>query len=322
MLLVVASADAASKSATPTRAPSLANRMALAFPMPAPAPVTSATLSLTRMKSPENSILEGKKRVEGASSQRNASFQKCAEIIEQKKYTASMFGLAPQFHACGDRMVLVEFAPTISPGINNEVQNLAAALESTRVAGIVEWTPSYCSLGVYYDPLRIGYSQVIERLTQLSSIGSQVSARITRRVEVPVVYGREFVLDLEWVATSHGFSVDEATARHSAAVYRVYLIGFTPGFPYLGGLPQELTAPRLPTQRAMVPAGSVAIGGQQCGIYPVSSPGGWRIIGRTPLHLFNIRHVEPCLLTPGDEVVFRGISEQEFHQLTSEAGAS
>lgn len=233
-----------------------------------------------------------------------------------------MLGAAPQLRPCGDRMVLVEFAPLIAPEINDAVHSLAAAVGKAGIPGIVEWTPSYCSLGIHYDPLQIAYSEIAKRVVELVSSNQPRTKRTDRRVEVPVVYGGDFGPDLEWVASAHGLDAAAIVALHREPVYRVCLIGFTPGFPYLGGLPETLATPRLATPRAAVPAGSVAIGGQQCGIYPVNSPGGWRIIGRTPLRLFDVRQVEPCLLAPGDEVVFRRIREDEFGEIASQAGAS
>jgi inhibitor of KinA len=136
-----------------------------------------------------------------------------------------------------------------------------------------------------------------------------------------VVYGNDFGPDLNSVARMHGLSVEAAVALHCEALYRVCLIGFTPGFPYLSGLPEILSTPRLTTPRKFVPAGSVAVGGRQCGIYPVNSPGGWSILGRTPLRLFDVRQATPCLLSPGDEVVFRRIDEEEFSEIASQVGA-
>ena len=232
-----------------------------------------------------------------------------------------MFGEPPQLRACGDRMVMVEFEPTIAPEINDAVHSLAAVVENTRIPGIIEWTPSYHSLGIHYNPLQIEYSELVRRVGELVSSSQPAKKRTARRVEVPVVYGGAFGPDLESLADSHSLGAVAVVALHREPVYRVCLIGFTPGFPYLGGLPKTLATPRLATPREAVPAGSVAIGGQQCGIYPVNSPGGWRIIGRTPLRLFDVHRVDPCLLAPGDEVVFRSIREQEFAEIASQAGA-
>ena len=232
-----------------------------------------------------------------------------------------MFGLTPKIGVCGDRTAIVEFEPVITPEINEAVHTLAAAVEAARIPGIVECTPSYHSLGIEYNPLQIGYAEVVRRVREIVESDQRHQGRAVRRVEVPVVYGNDFGPDLESVASARGLSIEAVVALHSAAIYRVCLIGFTPGFPYLGGLPETLATPRLPTPRTSVPAGSVAIGGRQCGIYPVDSPGGWSILGRTPLRLFDIQQVEPCLLSPGDEVVFRRISEQEFTEIVSQVGA-
>jgi len=217
---------------------------------------------------------------------------------------------------------MVEFAETISPEINVAIHGLAEALENAKIPGIVECTPCYCSLGVHYDPLQIQCHVVMEQLSQLLTSKRQDWRHVGRRVEIPVVYGGDFGPDLEWVASTHGLNAQNVVALHSEPVYRVFMIGFTPGFPYLGGLPETLACPRLPSPRTVVPTGSVAIGGLQCGIYPVNSPGGWRIIGRTPLRLFDVRIAKPSLLAPGDEVVFRRIDEQEFFQIASQAGTS
>ena len=241
--------------------------------------------------------------------------------MEEKKYTAGMLGPTPKFSVCGDRMVMVEFGPVIAPEINDAVHRVTASVENARIPGIVECTPSYHSLGIHYNPLQIGYSELVRRVREIVDSGQLHQRRSIRRVEVPVVYGGEFGPDLKSVASARGLSVEAVVALHSQAVYCVYLIGFTPGFPYLGGLPEKLATPRLATPRALVPAGSVAIGGQQCGIYPVNSPGGWSILGRTPLRLFDVQQVEPCLLSPGDEVVFRRICEQEFAEIAAQVGA-
>ena len=247
--------------------------------------------------------------------------EKSAEIIKEKKYTASMFGPTPEVSACGDRTVMVEFEPVIAPEINEAVHTLTAAVDSARIPGIVECTPSYHSLGIHYNPLQIGYMEVVRRVREIVESDQRHQRQAVRRVEVPVVYGDDFGPDLKSVASIRGLSTEAVIALHSEAAYRVCLIGFTPGFPYLGGLPELLATPRLPTPRTSVPAGSVAIGGRQCGIYPVSSPGGWSILGRTPLRLFDVQQVEPCLLSPGDEVVFRRICDREFAEIASQVGA-
>lgn len=246
--------------------------------------------------------------------------RKSAEIIEEKKYTASMFDPTPRISACGDRMVMVEFEPVIASEINDAVHTVTAAVENARIPGIVECVPSYHSLGIHFNPLQIRYSELVRRVRDILASDQPYQRRLLRRVEIPVVYGDDFGPDLKSVASARGLSVEAVVALHSEAVYRVCFIGFTPGFPYLSGLPETLNTPRLTTPRKSVPAGSVAIGGEHCGIYPVSSPGGWSIVGRTPLRLFDVQGVEPCLLSPGDEVLFHRIGEQEFAEIASQVG--
>jgi antagonist of KipI len=213
---------------------------------------------------------------------------------------------------CGDRMVLIDFSKEISSAANGAVHHLAARLEKAPISGVLDWIPSYCSLGVIYDPLKIGYPALVEELSRLRDLETEFSPESTRRLEFPVAYGAAYGPDLAFVAQYHGLTPERVVALHTGAIYRVYMIGFTPGFPYLGGLPPILHTPRLANPRLQVPAGSVAIGGQQAGIYPITSPGGWRIIGRTPLHLFDIRNLRPALLKPGDEITFRAINKEEF----------
>jgi KipI family sensor histidine kinase inhibitor len=223
-----------------------------------------------------------------------------------------LLGMTVRIESCGDRMVLIEFSKEISSAANVAVHHLAAMLEKAQISGVLDWIPSYCSLGVIYDPLKIGYPALIEELSRLRDLETEFLPESTRRLEIPVAYGAAFGPDLAFVAQYHGLSPERVVALHTKAVYRVYMIGFTPGFPYLGGLPPILHTPRLANPRLQVPAGSVAIGGQQAGIYPITSPGGWRIIGRTPLHLFDIRNLRPGLLKPGDEITFRAINQEEF----------
>jgi inhibitor of KinA len=215
--------------------------------------------------------------------------------------------------ACGDRMILIEFGNAISPAVHALVQRFMKALEQARIPGIAEWVPSYCSVGVVYDPLQIGYQSLAAKLQELAGLEEpMLAAAPGRRVAIPVCYGADLGPDLSFVAAQHGLTERQVVDLHVGAIYRVYLIGFTPGFPYLGGLPPELNTPRRDSPRDRVPAGSVAIGGQQTGIYPVESPGGWHIVGRTPLKLFDLDRPSLSLLEAGDEVVFQTISRREF----------
>ena len=214
---------------------------------------------------------------------------------------------------------------TDSEAALREVAEMLGLLNEARLPGVLEITPAFDTLGVFYDPVRIAEAGapeediagwLREKITALSKTAAQTKELAeTRVIEIPVCYEKEFALDLAVVAQHTGLSQEEVIAAHAAASYRIACIGFVPGFPFLAGLPAALATPRLPTPRTAVPAGSVAIGGAQTGIYPQSSPGGWNIIGRTPCRLFAADRVPPSLLATGDQVRFRSITRSEFEAL-------
>jgi KipI family sensor histidine kinase inhibitor len=221
----------------------------------------------------------------------------------------------PTFAPCGDSALLVTLGDRIDLGLNRQAHALARRLQGTSLPGLGEAVPGYATLLVHYDPLLLDYEQALEwaqeqaRLAQQaphSSAGQAGDAALPppRRVEVPTIYGGEYGPDLEFVAAHCGLSPEEVVRRHTARDYPVYLIGFAPGFPYLGGLDETIAAPRLPSPRLRVAAGSVGIAGAQTGIYSVDSPGGWRLIGWTPLQLFDPHRQPASLLAPGDVVRF------------------
>ena len=210
----------------------------------------------------------------------------------------------------GDSTLRVSFGADsqVDLEVNRQVHTLAHALAAAdapaRPPGLGEAVPGYAALLVYYDPLASDAAQVelfIRSLLPLTPSAASVGGKL---VEVPVVYGGEGGPDLDFVAQHSGLSAAEVIRRHAAPEYPVYLMGFTPGFPYLGGLDPSIAAPRLPSPRQRVPAGSVGIAGEQTGIYPLDSPGGWRIIGRTALVLFDPSRSEPFWIHPGDRVRF------------------
>ena len=213
----------------------------------------------------------------------------------------------PTFSPSGDSALLVTFGDTIDLATNRRAHALARRLLEAPLAGLGEAVPGYTTLLVHYDPLALGYERALEwvqaRLGEAGAAGA-TSLLEPRRIEVPVIYGGEHGPDLEFVAQHSRLSPEEVVRRHTARDYPVFLIGFTPGFPYLGGLDEHIAAPRLPSPRQRVPAGSVGIAGQQTGIYSVDSPGGWRLIGWTPLRLFDPTRQPPALLAPGDVVRF------------------
>ncbi len=210
----------------------------------------------------------------------------------------------PSIQPVGDAALLVALGDHIDLQLNRKVHALAKCLAGLTGAGLGECLPSYTTLLVQYDSLRLDYPAA-ERLVRecIRQIPADTAWQ-PRIVEIPLVYGGEYGPDLGFVAQHAGLSEAEVIRRHSAAAYPVYMMGFTPGFPYLGGLDPQLAAPRLDTPRSRVPAGSVGIAGEQTGIYPLVSPGGWQIIGRTARVLFDVRSDPPCLIAPGDEVHF------------------
>jgi len=200
-----------------------------------------------------------------------------------------------------DAAVLVRFGETIDPATNRQVHLLAAALALDPLPGLLETVPGYASLAVHYDPLALTHAQVCDWLESRLSLASKTASRPVKMVEVPVTYDGP---DLEFVAAHCRLTIAEVICLHTANPYTVYMMGFTPGFAYLGILPQTLRVPRLDVPRPRVPAGSVGLAGVQTGIYPVESPGGWRLVGRTSLQLFDPQRELPFLFAPGDKVRF------------------
>jgi len=208
--------------------------------------------------------------------------------------------------------VTVRFADCIDEAVNEVVHGTATRLEAAKKEGIEEIVPAFSSLTIYYDPLVIDYIGVGAWLRKNIRRPEQATRRLARTVVIPVCYGGEFGPDLSDVARFHGMTETEVVTLHSTGRYRVYMIGFSPGFAYLGGLSPRLATPRRPVPRTKVPAGSVGIAGGQTGVYPLATPGGWQLIGRTPLKLFDPHREKPSLLAAGDIVVFQPIGDCEF----------
>ena len=222
----------------------------------------------------------------------------------------------------GDSALIVRLSDDFSPETSSRAALGAVRhLEAAAIPGVIELAPAYNTVGVFYDPTRVEsaldespfdvLAAKIQSILNAAAFETQSEER-PRVIEVPVCYDLEFAADLGDVALHVGLPVDEVARRHSTASYQVNCVGFTPGFPYLSGLPTELATPRRATPRTEIPAGSVAIGGAQTGIYPRKSPGGWNIIGRTPLPLFDVRREPPAIFQAGDQVRFRRISRAEF----------
>lgn len=222
--------------------------------------------------------------------------------------------------AMGDAAVLVTLAEKVDAEVVASGLALSAALEKDPISGFIECVPTNASVTVHYDPVRLAAKEgttPFERMAQwidetAAGAGQKSRPAAGRKVTIPVCYGGGEGPDLEELAATHGLAAADVVALHSGADYYVSAVGFTPGFPYLAGLPAELHTPRRQTPRTRVPSGSVAIGGAQTGVYPQPTPGGWHLIGRTPLRLFNPQARPPALLQVGDRVKFRRITSEEF----------
>ena len=229
---------------------------------------------------------------------------------------------SPRIFPLGDTAAVVDFGGGISAATLRRVQALHNQLEASALPGFREAVPAYVTLTVYYDPRQLGpapYEQVAAwlRACLAASAAQPAAAAPPETIEIPVCYGGEYGPDLAAVAAHTGLAAREVIARHAAPTYLVHLLGFLPGFPYLGGLDARLATPRRASPRALVPAGAVGIAGAQTGIYPLASPGGWQLIGRTPLPLFNPAWPQPTRLRAGQQLRFVPISAAEFHQLAA-----
>lgn len=212
-----------------------------------------------------------------------------------------------------DNALLIEFGNTISLEVNCKVTALNEAILNSDIQGVEELVPTYRSLLVRYNPLKTTYEQLVFRIKDLEKTKRELRAeKKGKKITIPAIYGGEYGPDLKLVAQYHGLTKEQVIELHSERKYRVYMIGFVAGFPYLGVVSAKIATPRLKTPRLKVPAGSVGIAEKQTGIYPCEAPGGWQIIGRTPLRLFNPLLQPPSLLNHGDTVEFRSVSEEEF----------
>ncbi|WP_135557232.1 5-oxoprolinase subunit PxpB [Paenibacillus cymbidii] len=251
---------------------------------------------------------------------------------------------APELFPLGDTAVTIRFATAIGDAASRRVRALDAYLLSRPLPGMIEAVPAYAALTVFYDPPAVRAfaaaaavaglaaergggeyrrrtaadtigALLLEAAAASMECGISAAGAVLREVEIPVCYGGAFGPDLAEVAAHCGLSADDVVRLHTEAAYTVDMIGFVPGFPYMSGLPPALAAPRRETPRAAVPAGAVGIGGAQTGVYPLATPGGWQLIGRTPLRLFRPEHNQPSLLAPGDRVRFAAIGEAAFAEL-------
>jgi KipI family sensor histidine kinase inhibitor len=220
-----------------------------------------------------------------------------------------------RFRTAGDRGLLVEYGDIIDPDVNNKVRSMAMVMEQDSPEGITEVIPTYRSLLIVYDPSSTNPVKLRKTLKTLEARLDEIKIPPPVTVEIPVCYGGEFGPDIEYVAESHNLTVEEVIELHCRPEYLIYMVGFTPGFPFLGGLSEKLHTPRLETPRTFVPEGSVGVANNQTGIYPVASPGGWRILGRTPVKLFAPGRRNPFLYQAGDRIKFNPISTEEYARI-------
>lgn len=218
--------------------------------------------------------------------------------------------------ASGDSAVFCQVGNGVSPTVNIMVYSLEKRINQEEIKGIIETVPSYNGLMIYFNPLLLDSERLREIITSVSFDEPANSEKeSSRTIIIPVFYGKEYGPDLEIVAGENNLSTKEVISIHSGTDYRIYMLGFTPGFPYLGGMDMRIATPRKKEPRLKIAAGSVGIAGEQTGIYPIESPGGWQIIGRTPLRLFNPGSDTPFLLSPGISLRFREIGIEEYNEI-------
>lgn len=213
---------------------------------------------------------------------------------------------------CGDCALTVELGDSICPETGAVVRGLSDSINAARVRGVIELIPAFRSVTVCYDPVKIGFDRLAEKITLLASRNDAETDSGGRVFVIPVCYDGEYACDLDSVSELTGLGRDEIVKRHTAPDYRIYMLGFLPGFPYLGGLDKTISAPRLDSPRKEIPAGAVGIGGEQTGIYPIVSPGGWRLIGRTPVKVYDPERANPVLYSAGDYIRFRRVDKAEY----------
>jgi KipI family sensor histidine kinase inhibitor len=223
-----------------------------------------------------------------------------------------------RFRLSGDRALLVECGEGIDLSVNRRVLELTSQLKKNPPQGVLAVVPAYCSCTVIYDPLLTDPELLQKKIGAVAEAPESAASLESVVVSIPVCYGDEFGPDMDFVSARTGLRPDEIATIHCASEYPIYMVGFTPGFCYLGGMDERLRTPRRKTPRLSIPAGAVGIAETQTGVYPVESPGGWQIIGKTPLRLFAPERANPFLYKAGDRIRFVRISRNEFDLLSTE----
>ena len=221
----------------------------------------------------------------------------------------------------GDSAILINFENKIDETVNSKVLHLFYKLKEKSLPFVKDIVPAYSSLVIFYDLLIMNNKNTVNKISlkiftdqikKLIAEDIKISSLTSGKIKIPVCYSEKYALDLQHLSKQKGLAPDEIVRLHTTKKYRVYMIGFLPGFAYMGEVDKKIAMPRKAQPRTNVEAGSVGIAGMQTGIYPLDSPGGWQIIGKTPIKLFNKENVDPVLLQPGDEIEFYSITEDEF----------
>ncbi len=229
--------------------------------------------------------------------------------------------MKPTISPVGDCAISIDFDQVIDPKINRHIRQTIERIQALQPDGIIELVPTYCALLVQYDAMLYSYADMCNIIepTFSESVTDGDNETVTV-IEIPTVYGGEFGPDLGFVASHNNLSEEEVIAIHSGTDYLVYMLGFIPGFTYLGGMDPRIATPRLSSPRTLIPAGSVGIAGEQTGTYPSDSPGGWQIIGRTPVTMYDMSKEKAALLSAGDYVRYVPIDEQEYNRIKALGG--
>ena len=221
-----------------------------------------------------------------------------------------------KFLKAGDSALVIELGNEISPVINFKLKKITEFLDNLNKQGIKDLLPTYRSIIVYYNPLLVSFDEIKNIVEENCNFENEKTDEIEKEiVEIPVLYGGEYGPDLENIATHNNITTEEVIKIHTSGEYLVYMLGFTPGFPYLGGMSKKIATPRLKEPRTKIPAGSVGIAGEQTGVYPIESLGGWQLLGRSPLNFFNPNSDKPFLLKAGQYIKFVSITKEEYLKL-------
>ena len=223
-----------------------------------------------------------------------------------------------KFLTAGDSAIVMEFGDTIEKELNARIAAVVESLKKKNIDGILDILPTYMSVLINYDPVKISYGEMVDTLKGLSKADSGEQSDEVRLIEIPTIYGGEYGPDIDFVAENAKMSKEEVIKIHSGTDYLVYMMGFMPGFTYLGGLDERIATPRLKSPRLKIEPGSVGIAANQTGMYPLESPGGWQLIGRTPLKLFDDTKEPPVFIQAGDYIRYVSIDQKEYDRIKDE----